>query len=123
MKDETFYNIKIAAGFLVLATVLGWVWYFDSFNILWHMYFSTMTISLVGIVVFPRKIYRSSFRHLFAAIFVITIIATLPVLYQDITLVNGPDSPAIVIRSVQVYILYLMTREAISNTVKTHNAA
>lgn len=106
--------------------ILGFLWFFGSFNGMWLAYWFTSVPCMVIVPILPR---RFLYRFLLVRAVVVlacgaSILLTLPIMHFDLTLVNGADYPAFVLRCIQAAALAVLLVEAIVNPkTKTQNQA
>jgi uncharacterized membrane protein len=102
--------IGICLGFPLL---LGYLWFFKYHGRIETTYFVTSLLAVWGVAVIPRHFYKSSklTRHLVRIICASAVISTMPMIYKDITLLNGADFPAVVIRSIVVAVEIILLVE------------
>lgn len=110
----------IARGVAVVLSApfcLAYLWFRDSFNAVWLAYFFTSIPCMVIVPILPRQLL---YRFLPVRVLVVlacstSIVLTLPIMHDDLTLVNGADDPAFMIRCVQVFALAVLILEAVVN--------
>jgi hypothetical protein len=106
---------RALAGFLLLTDIVGVLFYATKLSSLWLAYAALVVIALSVFCFLPRSQLRRV-RWLVAGLAVATVCATIPVAYQDLTLVNGADHGALVLRAFLVAILAIMFMEARQQT-------
>ena len=106
------------AGLLLLAHVVGVLFYGSKLSSLWVAYAALVVAALSVFCFLPRGQLRRV-RGLVSGLAVAAVCATFAVAYQDITLVNGADYGALVLRAGVVGILIVMFKEARSSTSQT----
>lgn len=98
---------------MTVPLLLGFAWFFDSVDVLWGLYFTTTLAAFAVAVLCPRSYYRRGIvRKFVLGLYVGAICLTLPVMVQDLTLINYPDYPAFFLRGVSVTVTALMIVEA-----------
>jgi hypothetical protein len=99
------------AGFLLLTHIVGVLFYAAKLSSLWVAYGALVVVALSVFCLLPRRQLRRV-RWLVAGLAVAAACATLAMAYQDLTLVNGADRGALVLRAFLVGILVIMFVEA-----------
>jgi hypothetical protein len=113
MNEPTINTFRIIAGIFAMITALGWLWFAGSFSIAWHGYALLMAVAFLVATISPSRVYRSKYKHVIAAIYLIGIVGTIPIIYEDYTLINGADYSAMIIRVIEIVVLGALAREAL----------
>ncbi len=109
-------SLRIASAVFAFITICGWFWSAGSNpSILWHGWAFITTVVLITASLSPSRLYKTKTKYVIASIYLTGILVTLPVIYEDYTLINGADYPAMIIRSVEIYVLGTLARVALSN--------
>ncbi|OGU18116.1 MAG: hypothetical protein A2076_09260 [Geobacteraceae bacterium GWC2_53_11] len=96
-----------------MTNVLGWVWFVGSLSNIKHGYaFLTAVAFIAGTFSSPRA-YQSKYKNAVAVIYFFGILGIIPDIYGDYGIINGPDYSAIAIRTVEIFVLGALAREAI----------
>lgn len=95
--------------------ILGFLWFFDSFDAMWLAYWFTSIPCMVIVPILPRRfLYQFLLvRLLVVLICTSSILLTLPIMHFDLTLVNGADYPAFMMRCIQTGALAVLILEAV----------
>lgn len=102
---------RAVAGFVLLAHIVGVLFYGPRLSGLWIAYGALVVAALSAFCFLPRRQPRW-LRGLGSCLALAALCATVVVAYQDVTLINGADYGALVLRAVVVAILVLMLKEA-----------
>lgn len=108
---------RAVAGFLMIAHVVGMLFYGPRLSTLTLAYGVLIALTLGTFCFLPRHWLRRV-RVPAVALACAALCATLVKIYGDITLINGADHGAIVLRALVVGILVIMIRDAISQSTK-----
>ncbi len=95
-----------------MITALGWLWFLGDLSIAWQAHALLLTVALLVAAFSPLRIYHSKYNHVIAAIYLIGIVGTIPIIFKDI---HRLDYPAMIIRIVAILVLGTLAKEAISN--------
>jgi hypothetical protein len=108
---------RAAAAFFALVSALGFLWFLGYHDSLTIAYFMTTVVALIAFAVLPRRFLASTrIGTLVTIVAVAAVATTIPQMYRDLTLINGPDHPAFVLRGVVCAIFLLMGLEALTWT-------
>jgi hypothetical protein len=93
---------------------LGTWWFFDSIEG-WDRFYSYISIlCMILVPLLPRLLYRFVLVRIASILLCVTTIATsIPVMRADLTLMNGADIPAFVLRCVMDAVLTVLILEAV----------
>lgn len=106
---------RAAAAFFAFVSVLGFLLFLGSHNSLTIAYFVTTIVALTAFAALPRKFLESlRIRALLIVVAAAAVAATIPQMYRDLTLMNGADHPAFVLRFLVCLILLVMGLEALA---------
>jgi hypothetical protein len=108
---------RTVAGFLLLAHVVGLLFYGPKLSGLWVVN-GALVVSTLSVFCFLPRSWLRRIRVLAVALASAAICATLVMAYGDITLVNGADHGALVLRALVIGILVVMIVEATSQSAK-----
>ena len=121
---ERAWSLIVATGLLlaraisvyfIFIGVLGLLWFRGSHDALTQLYLVASILALLVFAAYPRKLLVSPrVRVLIAVVAGAGIIATVPQMYRDLTLVNGPDYGPFWVRALQCVVLAVMASEAIA---------
>ncbi len=108
-----FIAARIGGIFFGFPLLLGYVWFLKYHGYMETTYFITSLLAVWGVAAIPRHFYQSSIltRYFVRIICACAVISTLPMIYRDITLINGADFPAVAIRSIVVAVEIIMLVE------------
>lgn len=101
---------RAVAGFLLLSHIVGALFYGPQLSGLWIVYGALVVTALSAFCFLPRS-QRRWIRGLVGCLALAAMCATFAVAYQDLTLVNGADYGALVMRALVVGILALMLKD------------
>jgi hypothetical protein len=102
---------RAVAGFLLLAHIVGVLFYGPQLSGLWIVYGALVVTALSAFCFLPRSQPRW-LRGLVSCLAFAAMCATIAVAYQDLTLVNGADYGALIMRVLVVGMLVLMLKDA-----------
>lgn len=104
------------AGFLLLAHIVGLLWFAKLPSL--SLAYAALIVAALGVFCFlPRNLLRRVCGQV-AGLAAAAMCATFAVAYKDITLINGADYGALVLRAVVVGTLIIMLGEAIAKHAK-----
>ncbi len=115
------YNAaRIIGIFFGLSILLGYLWYLKYHGLIETTYFVTTLLALWVVPVIPRRYYLSTYiKYLVRFICGIAVIATVPMLYKDLTMIYGADYSAAILRSLIILIELVLLTETIKRTQPT----
>ena len=116
------YPLRALAVFLALATLIGFVWFLGQHRALTVVYFLVSLAALLTFTFLPRREISSSAKGFVLSLAALAILATIPQLYLDLTLVNGPDYGGFTVRLIEVGIFIAMAIEAVTLSNKGKHA-
>jgi hypothetical protein len=106
---------RAAAALFAFVSVLGFLLFLGFHDSLSIAYFMVTILALIAFAAFPRKFLASMpIRTLLIVAAVAAIATTIPQMYRDLTLINGADHPAFVLRFVECLIFLVMGLEALA---------
>jgi hypothetical protein len=103
---------RAVAVLLLVAHFLGLGWFASTLSGYWLLYGFLASAALAVFSLLPRRLLPRSWGPVFV-LAVAAIGATVPVAYQDITLVNGADYGALVLRLATVCVFTFMLLETL----------
>lgn len=113
MNESALSGLRLTSLLLLVVTLLGWVWFQNTFDALMHINaFITSFAFLVGVLC-GKKTYASNIRFLTLIIYSAAVLITLPVLYGDIFAKYGPDFGAIIGRLFMLVVFAALFKEAL----------
>lgn len=108
-----------AAIFFAAVSALGFLWFLGAHRPLDTAYFVTTVVALLTFAALPRRAFdKGAVRVLVVAAAVAALGTTVAEAQGDVTLVNGADYPALVLRGVEALIFVVMGLEAIARPVQ-----
>ena len=114
MKKKTFTNARNIAVLLSVPHLLGGFWFSDSF-------FDFIFFRIwVGLALLITPLVSNSLLNLIAIrtmviiLIIIGILNSVYMMFGDLTLINGPDFVALILRMVVLYLLIIMLRRTIN---------
>lgn len=112
-RQGAIHAARAVAGFLLLAHIVGMLFYGPRLSSLWIGYGALVVSTLSVFCLLPRRWLRPV-RVLIVALAGAALCATIVMAYQDITMINGTDYGALVFRGLLMGILVIMIVEAVS---------
>jgi hypothetical protein len=119
MNKFTIDSLRVVCGVYAMITALGLVWFAGSLNAYWNTYALVTFIAFIVGASTHAKAYQSKYRYTIAGLYALAVILTFPILYFDLTLINGADSPAMMIRSVGCLVLGILAGECIKKSTRS----
>ena len=116
MAEQSVIGYRIAAGFFALTTLLGWLWFAGTFGVIMSIYVPVILIVLLTATLAPQAAYTSNNRRALAVVYIVGIIASLVVIYIDLTRASGPNTHSAFLRSIQIFVLVMLTKIALVKT-------
>ena len=107
---------RTAAAFFAAVSILGFMWFLGSHDSLTIAYFLATVVALIAFATFPRKSLTSlRIRTLLVVAAATAVALTIPQMYRDLTLINGADYPALVLRFLECLIFFVMGLESLAS--------
>ena len=116
------YPLRVLAVFLALATLIGFVWFLGHHRFQTVFYFFASLAALLTFAFLSRREISSSAKGFVLSLAALAILATIPQLYLDLTLVNGPDYGGFTVRLIEVGIFIAMAIETVTLSNKGKHA-
>jgi ABC-type transport system involved in cytochrome c biogenesis permease subunit len=111
--SQLVYLLRASALIVVAILFFSFAWAGSAMRSITVLYFLVQGCSLVVYALCPRRAYFSnSFRKLVQGLAVVAVMAAVPMVLADITLPNGADWNAIVMRSLICGLFVAMFIEA-----------
>jgi hypothetical protein len=100
-----FNAARIAGICFGFPLLLGYLWFLKYHGFIETAYFASALLAVWGVPCIPRRYFSSTnIKYLVRIVCCLAVITTLPMIYKDITLINGADFPAVGLRSIIIII-------------------